>query len=103
MPDSIPGTGDVVIHGRGSTATPAYAIRAVPGPDQFGYATREEADRMARSFAKRSGVNLWFSESQDGFTLLARFRRGRDDNPDDRPPSDAPIGAMPNRRSTTAG
>jgi len=48
MPDSIPETGDVVIHSSGSLVTPSYAIRAVPGPDQFGCATREEAERMAR-------------------------------------------------------
>ena len=36
MPDNIPETGDVVIHSNGSPATPSFAIRAVPGPDQFG-------------------------------------------------------------------
>ena len=47
MPDNIPETGDVVIHSSGSHATPSFAIRAVPGPDQFGCATRAEAERMA--------------------------------------------------------
>ena len=74
MPDNIPETGDVVIHNSGSDETPSYAIRAVPGPDQFGCATRGEAERMARTCAKRSGVDLWFSEGPSGFTLLARFR-----------------------------
>ena len=74
MPDDIPETGDVVIHSNGNDATPTYAICAIPGPDQFGCATRAEAERMARSCAKRSGVNLWFSESPSGSTLLARFR-----------------------------
>jgi hypothetical protein len=74
MPDNIPESGDVVIHSSGSHTTPSFAIRAVPGPDQFGCATRGEAERMARSCAKRSGVNLWFSEGPSGFTLLARFR-----------------------------
>jgi len=32
------------------------------------------AERMARTCAKRSGVDLWFSEGPSGFTLLARFR-----------------------------
>jgi len=74
MPDNIPETGDVVIHSSGSLVTPSYAIRAVPGPDQFGCATRGEAERVARSCARRCGVNLWFSEGPS-FTLLARFRR----------------------------
>ena len=74
MPDNIPETGDVVIHSSESDATPSYVIYAVPGPDQFGCATRGEAERMARSCAKRSGVNLWFSESLTDFTLLGRFR-----------------------------
>ena len=39
----------VVIHSSRNDATPTYAICAVPGPDQFGCATRAEAERMARS------------------------------------------------------
>jgi len=74
MPDNIPETGDVVIQTSGSHETQSFAIRAVPGPDQFGCATRAEAERMARTCAKRSGVDLWFSEGPSGFTLLARFR-----------------------------
>jgi hypothetical protein len=77
MPDNIPETGDVVIHSSESNATSSYAIYAVPGPDQFGCATRAEAERTARSCAKRCGVNLWFSEGPSSFTLLARFRRRR--------------------------
>jgi hypothetical protein len=49
MPDNIPESGDVVIHNSGSHAAPSFAIRAVPGPDQFGCATRGEAERMART------------------------------------------------------
>src|SRR6478609_1295546 len=75
MPDNIPETGDVVIHSIGSPETPSFAIRAVPGPDQFGCTTRREAERVARTCAKRCGVDLWFSENPSGFTLLTRFRR----------------------------
>jgi len=85
MPDDIPETGDVVIHDSGSDTTPSFAIRAVPGPDQFGCATRGEAERMARSCAKRSGVNLWFSESPSVFTLLARFRGQHVNSASERP------------------
>ena len=49
MSDNIPETGDVVIHNSDSDETPSYAIYAVPGPDQFGCATRGEAERMART------------------------------------------------------
>jgi len=74
MPDNIPETGDVVIHSRESDATPSSAIYAVPGPDQLGCAIRAEAEGVARSYAKRAGVNLWLSEGARGFTLLVRFR-----------------------------
>jgi hypothetical protein len=74
MPDNTPETGDVVIRSQGVAATPRYVIRAFPGLDQFGYATREEAVRMARSFAERAGVNLWFSDGPHDFTILVRFR-----------------------------
>jgi hypothetical protein len=94
MSDKIPEAGDVVIKSWGSRATPSYVIRAVPGPDQCGCATRGEAERMARSFAKRSGVDLWFSESPTDFTLLARFH-GPARQPRRRMPS--PDGAVTRR------
>jgi hypothetical protein len=74
MPDRIPEIGDVVIHSTGPHTEPAYAISAVPGPDQFACASRGEAERLARSSASRSRVDLWFSESPNAFTALARFR-----------------------------
>jgi hypothetical protein len=74
MPDNVPENGDVVIHSNESPPTPSYAIYAVPGPDQFGCTSRGEAERIARSCARRFGVNLWFSEGPNGYTLLARFR-----------------------------
>ena len=99
MPDDIPETGDVVIHDSGSDTTPLFAIRAVPGPDQFSCATRGQAERMARSCAKRSGVNLWFFESLTDFTLLGRFRGAARQQPR-RPPSTD--GAIPMRKPTIA-
>jgi hypothetical protein len=101
MPDNMPETGDVVIHSSGSHATPAYAIYAVPGPDQFGCATRGEAERMARSFAEQSEVNLWLSEGPSGFTLLARFRGAARRKLRRTPSIDGAIGAVSNRRPTT--
>jgi len=102
MSDNIPETGDVVIHNSESDETPSYAIYAVPGPDQFGCATRGEAERMARSCAKRSAVNLWFSEGRTGFTLLARFRGPAGRAPRRARPTDDAIGAMPNRELQAA-
>jgi len=99
MPDDIPETGDVVIHDSGSDTTPLFAIRAVPGPDQFSCATRGQAERMARSCAKRSGVNLWFSESPSVFTLLARFRGPTRQQRQRTPSTD---GALVGRRPTPA-
>ncbi len=101
MGDNMPATGDVVIHSSASHATTSYAIYAVPGPDQFGCATRAEAERMARSYAKRSGVNLWFSEGPSGLTLLARFRGANRGQRRRTPSIDVPTGAVPNRRPTT--
>ena len=99
MPDNIPETGDVVIHSSGSHATPSFAIRAIPGPDQFDCATRAEAERMARSCAKRCGVNLWFSEGLTDFTLLGRFRGAARQQPRRMPSND---GVIPTRKPTIA-
>ena len=74
MPDRIPETGDIVIHSTGPQTEPTYAISAVPGPDQFACAGHSEAEHLARSSASRSRVDLWFSESPNAFTALARFR-----------------------------
>ena len=100
MPDNIPETGDVVIQSSGSHETQSFAIRAVPGPDQFGCATRGEAERMARTCAKRSGVDLWFLEGPSGFTLLARFRGTARQQPRRTRATD---GALAGQKPTPAG
>jgi hypothetical protein len=74
MSDHMPQTGDVVVRNCGPDATPRYAMCAVPGPDQCGCPTRAEAERIARGFAQRSSVSLWFAESPRAFILLACFR-----------------------------
>ena len=70
----VPENGDVVIRLDGSGVAPAYLVRAVPGPDQFRCATRAEATRIARSYADHAGVNVWFAEGSNRFTLMARGR-----------------------------
>jgi hypothetical protein len=74
VPDRTPLTGDVVIRRAGPDGTPIYAMSAVPGPDQCGCATRAETERIARSFARRSEVSLWFAETPLDFMLLDSFR-----------------------------
>jgi hypothetical protein len=74
VPDRVPQAGDVVVRSAAPDATPQYVMSAVPGPDQCGCATRAEAVRMARSFARRCGVSLWFAENPRDFTLLESFR-----------------------------
>ena len=71
---STPTSGDVVIRAAEPGATPRYLLRASPGPDQFGYATRAEAERMGRAYAAHAGVILWFAERPQLFSLLADFR-----------------------------
>ncbi len=69
-----PDNGDVVIRTGGPGAESSFVVRAVPGPDQYGCATRAEAVRLARSYAEHAGVSLWFAESPNQFTRLACFR-----------------------------
>ena len=66
--------GDIVVHRCQQGAIPAFAVRAVPGPDQLGCATRAKADELARSYAEHAGVDAWFQDSTNAVTLLARFR-----------------------------
>jgi Fe-S cluster biogenesis protein NfuA len=67
-----PRSGDVVIRDRGSKADPPYVVRSVPGPEQFCVATRAEAAAVARSYAERARVDVWFAERPGWFTLVAR-------------------------------
>ena len=73
----LPVDGDLVIRAGGTDVEPLFVVRTIPGPDQFGCATRAKAARMARTYAEHARVNVWFVESGSagGLTLLARFRR----------------------------
>ncbi len=101
MPDNIPETGDVVIHGSDANATLPYAICTVPGRNQLAFATLEEAESMASRYAARSEVNLWLSEAPSGVVLLARFRGPRMDSPATADHRGRGWRALPNRQSTT--
>jgi hypothetical protein len=51
-----------------------YTVRQLPGVVQFGAASRDEAVRLARNFARKRNVDVWYSE--DGtFRLLEAYRR----------------------------
>jgi hypothetical protein len=50
-----------------------YTVRQLPGIVQFSAAVRDEAKRLARSFAQKHRVDVWYSE--DGiYRLLEAYR-----------------------------
>jgi hypothetical protein len=50
-----------------------YAVRQLPGNEQFGGSAKPEAVRLPRSLAQQHAVHVWFSE--DGtYVLLEAFR-----------------------------
>ena len=61
---------DVVIRGPRAHAKPAYVLRSGNGTEQFGYATRGQAEEMALAFARHTGVRVWFAETSSCFTRL---------------------------------
>jgi hypothetical protein len=72
---SLPRDGDVVVT-RKSTPAVIYTVRQVPGVVQFHVSDRDEALQLARGFAQRSAVDLWFSE--DGTCRLLEAHRGHE-------------------------
>ena len=69
-----PQAGDVIVARDTSTGV-RYTTRQVPGSPQFGAASEEDAVRFARDFARKHGVDVWYSEGGT-LTLVAAFRRG---------------------------
>ena len=67
---NIPDDEDVVIRGPCANARPAYVLRSGNGTEQFGYATRGQAEEMALAFAGHAGVRVWFAETAGTFTQL---------------------------------
>ena len=68
-------TGDIAIRGDGPTPATLYVVSAVPGPGQFGCATRDAAERLALAYAAHAHVDVWFAEGRQGPFLVGRFRR----------------------------
>jgi hypothetical protein len=57
-----PHDGDVVVT-RESRSEVRYSVRQHPGSAQFSAAVRDEAVRLARSFAQKHAVDVWYSEN----------------------------------------
>ena len=69
-----PRDGDVIVD-RDSGAGGKYTVRQVPGDVQLHSSVRDEAIRLARGFAIKAGVDLWYID--DGpQTLLETYRKG---------------------------
>jgi hypothetical protein len=69
---SSPQDGDVVVT-REAHSRVHYTVRQLPGLVGFSAAVREEAVRLARSFAQEHRVDIWYRE--DGtYRLLEAYR-----------------------------
>ena len=70
--NSQPVDGDLVVVRQGNE-TPAFGVLQMPTNVQFGASTRDEAIRLARSFARTHAVDLWYRE-KDAYELLEKYR-----------------------------
>jgi hypothetical protein len=50
-----------------------YTIRQLPAPVQISASARDEAVRVARRFAQKHAVDIWYQE-KDGLRLLEAYR-----------------------------
>lgn len=66
--------GDVIIRQTSDRPSPAFVVRCMPGPDQFGCATLAKATRLAQAFAATVGVDVWLDGRDGRVTAIARFR-----------------------------
>lgn len=69
---SAPRDGDLVVT-RESPSTVHYTVRQYPGKVQFSASPRDEAVRLARSFAATHAVDVWYSE-EGTHRLLEAYR-----------------------------
>ena len=68
-----PRDGDVIVS-RESGAGGKYTVRQVPGNVQFYASARDEAIRLARGFAIRAAVDLWYAD-EGPQRLLEAYRK----------------------------
>lgn len=59
---STPQDGDVIVT-RESRSAVRYTVRQHPGNAQFSAALRDEAVRLAQSFAQKHRLDVWYSEN----------------------------------------
>ena len=68
-----PRDGDVIVS-RESSRGGKFTVRQVPGNVQFHASARDEAIRLARRFAIRAAVDLWYAD-EGPQTLLETYRK----------------------------
>lgn len=66
--------GDVLIRTLDVRTRLAYALSAVPGPDQLAFATLSEATRHARDYAHQNRVDVWADRGTGHLERLVCFR-----------------------------
>lgn len=71
-----PQDGDVVVT-RESRSPIVFTIRQLPGDVQLSASSRDDALRLARGFAMKNAVDLWYSEGET-LRLLEAYRRTND-------------------------
>lgn len=77
---SLPQHGDVVVTREGGSAV-AFTIRQLPGGAQVSAGLREKALHLARGFAQKHGVDLWYCEHGTNRLLeVYRTRARRQDS-----------------------
>jgi hypothetical protein len=59
---SAPQDGDVIVT-RESRSAVRYTVRQHPGTVQFSASPRDEAVRLARSFAQKQAVDVWYADN----------------------------------------
>jgi hypothetical protein len=69
---SKPRNGDVIVSAMAAPKV-GFGLRQLPGAVHLIMSRREVAAEVARRFAERYGVDVWFDGGT--FTLLASFRR----------------------------
>jgi hypothetical protein len=75
--DARPGKGDVIIYRcQASAPAPAYLLSVFERAFQISCPTYEEAVKQATGFASRDHVDVWYSEDQASYRLVAQYRDG---------------------------
>jgi hypothetical protein len=69
----VPQDGDVVV-ARESRSAVACTVRQHPGDIQFIASPRDEAVRLARTFAQAHAVDVWYAEDGTSHRLLEVYR-----------------------------